>query len=79
MSTVDKKLADLIVKGNGYYEDDPRVVRIYKYTSAWGTERYKLFYQMQTLFPSEYVINPELYWTALREKSIMVDNTCIKL
>lgn len=36
MATVSKDLADKLVAQNGYYADDPRVMRIVEYTNAWG-------------------------------------------
>lgn len=66
MSTVDQNLADRIAAADGYYADDPRIVRIVKYTNAWGGDAYGLEYR-QTLgkySESEYVQNPTVYWRA---------------
>jgi len=66
MATISKDLADRIVANNGYYKDDPRVYRIVEYTNAWGGIAYGLEYPGQEgkYSPSEYVINPRVYWEA---------------
>lgn len=66
MATVSKKLADELVAGDGYYSDDLRVIRIVQYTNAWGGEAYGIEYpgQFGKYSPSEYVINPKVYWEA---------------
>jgi hypothetical protein len=66
MATVSYNLAHQIASNDGYYADDPRVMRIVKYTNAWGKEAYGIEYEGQIgkYVASEYVIDPELYWSA---------------
>ena len=66
MATVSKDLADKLVAQNGYYADDPRVMRIVEYTNAWGKQAYGIEYegQLGKYHPSEYVIDPKVYWEA---------------
>ena len=42
MATVTKEMADQIIARNGYYPGDPRVTKVVKYKSNWGTECYAL-------------------------------------
>jgi len=70
MGTVDKKIADRIVKNNGYYElnydgpDNPQYGEITEYVNMAGEPAYGLTVKDQenvyTL--SEYVRNPRCYW-----------------
>lgn len=66
MATVSKELADKLVKGDGYYADDTRVVRIVEYTNQWGRQSYGLEYprDLGKYHASQYVINPKVYWEA---------------
>ena len=66
MATVDKKLADTIKDGNGYYYDDPRCMRIIEYDNAWGGVGYGLEYtrDIGRYSASEFVRNPRVYWEA---------------
>tara|TARA_R110000868_G_scaffold5782_1_gene33954 strand:- start:26145 stop:26354 length:210 start_codon:yes stop_codon:yes gene_type:complete len=68
MATVDKDLAMKIIQADGHYADDPRVQQVVKYTNAWGAESYAILYERDVAInryaPSDYVINPEIIWTA---------------
>lgn len=66
MATVSKDLADKIVAKDGYYSDDPRVLRIVQYTNAWGGTAYGIEYPGQEgkYAQSEYVNDPKVYWEA---------------
>lgn len=67
MPTVNsKKIINEIVSHDGYYMDDPRVMRIVKYTNAWGGICYGIEYEgkVGTYRESEYVLNPRIYWEA---------------
>jgi hypothetical protein len=66
MATVSKKLADEIRDANGYYADDPRVMRIVEYTDMGGKQAYGLEYEWQLGKYSEspYIRNPKTYWIA---------------
>lgn len=66
MATVDKAMADQIKAANGYYADDPRVMRIVEYDNAWGGVGYGIEYghQIGKYSPSEYVRNPRVYFQA---------------
>lgn len=66
MATVSFKMAHEIAGNDGYYSDDPRVMRIVKYTNAWGSEAYGIEYErdLGKYSASEYVINPSVYWKA---------------
>lgn len=45
MATVNKEIALEIIKNNGYYADDPRVIRIVTYYNQWGGMSYALIYK----------------------------------
>lgn len=67
MATVSKDLADKIVAQDGFYADDPRVLRIVEYENCFnGAKSYGIEYegQLGKYHPSEFVINPRTYWEA---------------
>jgi hypothetical protein len=66
VSTVEKTLADTIAAADGYYSDDPRVMRIVEYDNAWGGKGYGLewAHSLGKYRASEYVRNPRVYWSA---------------
>jgi hypothetical protein len=66
MATVGKTLADQIKDNDGYYSDDPRVMRIVEYTDMGGKQAYGLEYahQVGKYFPSQFVREPKVYWEA---------------
>lgn len=66
MATVSKHIADEIKDGDGYYSDDPRVVRIVEYTNAWGVQAWGIEWegQLGKYRESEYVQSPKTYWEA---------------
>lgn len=66
MATVSKYFADIIVAGDGYYSDDPRVYRIVEYTDMGGKLAYGLEYRHQVgkYAESAYIRNPRVYWQA---------------
>lgn len=62
MATVSKQIADEVITGK-YPED--RIVKIVRYTNAWGGESYGLIAEGKDLdyyAPSPYVRNPFTYW-----------------
>ena len=65
MATVSKKIADQIAKGDGHYEDDPRVERIVQYTDMGGQLAYGLEYpgQYGKYEASQFVRDPKVYWS----------------
>lgn len=66
MATVGKVTADKLVAGNGYYLDDPRVVRIVEYTDMGGKQAFGMEYdgQIGKYAESVYVRDPKVYWQA---------------
>ena len=63
MGTVSKEIADRIIAGE-FPEDE--ATKITKYTNAWGGESYGVtFHGMRNVYaePSEFIINPTLYWS----------------
>jgi len=66
MPTVSKAIVDVLVEGNGMYLDDfQRVVKIVKYTNAWGKEAYGIIYEghdLNAYRETRYVRNPQTYW-----------------
>lgn len=66
MATVSKDLADKIKSADGYYMDDPRVVRIVEYTDMGGKQAYGLEYEHQLgkYAESVYIRNPHVYYQA---------------
>lgn len=79
MTVDDKGFVDKIIEGNGrlpeHPEDAPdnaRVVKIVKYTNAWGGTCYGLIFQHEP-FPTryevetKYVRQPEIIWEYVNE------------
>ena len=66
MSTVTKELADLIIAGDGWYEDDARVARVLQYTDIRGNPAYAVEYSWERgrYDRSGYVRNPVVIWEA---------------
>lgn len=66
MATVGKVTADKIKANDGYYDDDPRVVRIVEYTDMGGKLAYGIEYegQLGKYAESVYVRDPRVYWQA---------------
>lgn len=66
MATVGIELARKIASHQGYYADDPRVVRIVEYTDMGGKLAYGLEYahQLGKYAQSVYVQSPRVYWQA---------------
>ena len=66
MATIGKTLADKIKTADGYYADDPRVMRIVEYTDMGGKQAYGIEYEHQVgkYAESAYVRNPRIYWQA---------------
>lgn len=71
MATVSKDIADKLVAGDGYYMDDPRVLRITEYDNNWGGKGYGIEYRrpLGRYAPSEFVHNPRIYWEATDAKA----------
>ena len=62
MGTVNKEIADAIIRGE-YPEDE--ILRIVRYTNAWGGDSYGLVSKGQpvnTYAASDFVKNPTVYW-----------------
>ena len=66
MATVEKHIADQIKANDGYYADDPRVMRIVEYTDMGGKQAYGIEYEHQfgKYAESQFVRNPKVYWEA---------------
>jgi hypothetical protein len=66
MATVDKTTADALKASDGYYSDDPRVMRIVEYTNMAGVLAYGIEYghQIGKYEESEFVRSPRVYWEA---------------
>jgi hypothetical protein len=66
MATVGRDLADRLVKQDGYYDDDPRVMRIVEYTNMGGKLAYGIEYahEIGRYQESAYVRSPTVYWQA---------------
>ena len=75
MATIDKEFADNLAKNNGFFNgddnndlgDNPRCIKIVKYTNAWGNDAYGAVFEGE-LAPNryeevtEYVRDPHLFW-----------------
>ena len=68
MATVSKSIAEEIIAKNGYYDGDPRVREVLKYTSMNGEECYALIYQsgshVRDYEDSPYCFNVTSIWKA---------------
>ncbi len=70
MATIDdKRLIDLVIQNDGYFDDDPRVYMIVEYTNyygntTWGVTWIKERPEARTryLIESEFVRNPKVIW-----------------
>ena len=70
MATVSKEIADELVRGNGYYEDDPRVRLIVEYTTPEGATAYGIIYPHESITKyceSQWVRSPRIYWSRTDE------------
>lgn len=81
MATVDKRLADILIANNGYYEDDPRIVRIIEYDNAFGGVSYGLehVHEVGKYAESEFVRNPRVYWQVQRNEPLDWRKVCLAL
>jgi hypothetical protein len=70
MATVSKDMADELKANDGYYSDDPRVMRIVEYTNAWGAQAFGIEYarDIGKYRESEFVQSPKVYWQAETSK-----------
>ena len=61
MPTVTREIAERIISNDGFYEDDPRVVKVVEYTNAWGGLAYGLVYEgnKDVYTASAWIINPK--------------------
>lgn len=66
MATVSKHLAMQIIDKNGYYSNDPRVMRIVEYTNMGGKLAYGLEYahEVGKYTESQFIREPKVYWRA---------------
>lgn len=66
MATVEKSTADSLKASDGYYSDDPRVMRIIEYTNMAGNLAYGIEYghEIGRYSESEFIRNPRVYWEA---------------
>lgn len=66
MATISKDLADKIIANDGYYADDPRVMRIVEYDNAFGGKGYGIEYafELGRYSASAFVRNPKVIWEA---------------
>lgn len=64
MGTVSKNLADVIKANDGYYSDDPRVVRIVEYTDMGGKQAFGLEYErdLGKYSESAFIRNPKVFF-----------------
>lgn len=65
MGTVDKRMADVVIRNDGLYPGDlERIVRIVKYENSWGSDSYGLEYmrELGRFQSSRYVNDPAVYW-----------------
>ncbi len=72
MATVSKELAKEIIKLNGYYEDDPRVYSVIKYSRMDGRDSFAITYSESDearYRPTEFVRNPIVIWRS--DKGVM--------
>lgn len=69
MTTVSHEIAYEVIAGHGYYEDDPRVLYVLRYTNQFnGGDAYKLIYSEEHLercyAPDSAMIAPVVIWKA---------------
>lgn len=65
MGTVSKNIADQIKANDGYYADDPRVVRIVEYTDMGGKQAFGLEYSCQPKYvESPFIRDPKVFFEA---------------
>jgi hypothetical protein len=72
MATIDSvETIKAIIAGDGYYEDDARVIKIVKYMNAWGGESYGVMWvgdDLNKYHASPFINNPETIWEAKDER-----------
>lgn len=66
MATVSKDIAEKIIAADGYYLDDPRVMRVIEYTDMGGKLAYALEYpgEVGKYYDTEFVRKPRVIWAA---------------
>lgn len=66
MGTVNKDIADQIKANDGYYADDPRVVRIVEYTDMGGKQAFGLEYErdLGKYAESPFIRDPKVFFEA---------------
>lgn len=64
MSTLTNfEFVEDLIKNNGHFEDDPPVLRITEYTSAWGDKCWGIDYTPTTAYyETYYVREPKVIW-----------------
>ena len=73
MSTFNsKEVVDRLIANDGYYFDDPRVIRIVEYQNAHGGTCWGVVYEMESQDrwfrydeETHYVRNPKVIWTCI--------------
>ena len=63
MSTISREIAEQIAADDGYFMDDPRVLKVVKYENAWGGESWAIVYPHQ---------NPMMYEESHACKNVTV-------
>ena len=74
MATIDSwPIIDMIIRNDGYYEDDARVALVVEYTNAYGKTTWAVTWvneplerQIRYLVASRYVQNPRILWSAVQ-------------
>lgn len=68
MATINNKdIVTKLITNNGYYLDDPQVIKIVRYTNAWNGDCFGLIYKGEALNKydaSESVIDPQVVFEA---------------
>ena len=67
MATINKDLAEKIIAQDGYFENDPRVLKVVEYDNMWGGKSYGIIYPEDSpdrYEETQYVRNPKTLWEA---------------
>ena len=66
----NKQVVDTIIANNGYYEGDPRVVRVVEYETNFGETCWGVVWEteppatwLRYEIPTQYIRNPRVIWT----------------
>lgn len=65
MSTINRDIALVLLRNDGWYPGDPQVLSVYRYTNDWGNVAYRFSPHERdeaSFLRSEFIHEPVLLW-----------------